>query len=116
MQASPFRFLVLSALAALAGAGPLAASDSDAFPTFESFVKLGAQGVSITGDKNAYAQRFRSPSEGGVGLEGLHYYRELSRETSYTLDGRALAGVEDYLASFKITKLEVGSFDVGYKR
>lgn len=110
---------VLSAgLLTLAGT-PLRAADkaeSDAFPKFESYIKVTGQAASISGSETAFQNRAKQPSSGGAGVEDLHIYKDLSKITSLVIDGKALTGTEDYLGSFKLTKNEVGSIDVGYKR
>lgn len=100
---------------ALASVNLSAADNSDAFPAFESYIKVSGQAAEISGSKPSYQYRSKLPRS-GAGIEELHIAKELDKKTSYVLDGRALAGAEDYLGSYKITKTEVGSFDVGYKR
>jgi len=113
---SPRAALVACATAALAF-GPLAgAAEADALPKFESYIKVSGQAASISGSDSSYQKRARGHVDGAVGLEDLHIYKDLSKTTSLTIDGRALAGPEDYLGQFKIVKENVGSFEAGYKR
>ena len=91
-------------------------ANADAFPTFESYIKITGQAASVTGNGAAYQTRTRQPENGGAGIEDLHYTRDLSKVTSLQFDGRALAGVEDYLMQLKLSKQETGSVEVGYKR
>ena len=88
---------------------------TDAFPRFESFIKISGQAPSVTGSDSAYARRFQLPTSGAYGIEAMHIAKDLNPETSMEFDGRALTGAEDYLAALKFTKNEVGSFDMGYK-
>ena len=114
---SPLK-VVLSALALPIAAGTLLAADlSDAFPTFDSYIKVSGQAASIRGDASAF-QAYTGQSEfrDGVGIEDLHYAKDLNKTTSLTIDGRALSGSEDYLLGIKLVKAEVGSVDIGYKR
>jgi len=115
---SLFRPAGVIAVTSLVLSSPLfAATDkSDAFPTFDSYLKISGQAASIKGDGAAYQSRYRQDENAGAGIEDFHYNRDLSKESTMTLDGRALTGSEDYLFDLKLTKTEVGSVDVGYKR
>jgi hypothetical protein len=109
---------VAGAALALAGSqlfAAAAAAPTDAHPVFESYIKITGQAADISGSKSAYQTRTQQPKT-GAGIEELYYSKELSKSTSMVVEGRALTGAEDYLASYKLTKNEVGSFDVGYKR
>ncbi|MCX6954802.1 MAG: hypothetical protein NTV51_21810 [Verrucomicrobia bacterium] len=88
----------------------------DAMPLFESYIKVSGQAPSISGDSSAFQARTKQNSNGGAGIEDLHIAKDLSKTTALTIDGRALTGAEDYLGRFNVTKTDVGSVDVGYKR
>ncbi|MDD3179652.1 MAG: hypothetical protein PHQ04_04795 [Opitutaceae bacterium] len=103
--------LALSALRLL-GAG----TDADALPVFESHIKVSGRPASVTGDKAAYQSGTQQPKAGAYGIEEFRFTRELSKDVSLQVDGRALSGAEDYLAQFRLTKNEVGTSEVGYKR
>ena len=91
--------------------------DADAFPTFESYLKVSGQAPFITGDSAAFAQRSGIPnSTGAFGIEDLYFSKDLNDTTSMKVDGHALDGSDDYLASFNLSKDNIGSVDVGYKR
>jgi len=89
---------------------------ADAFPDFESYIKITGQTPWITGDTAAYATRSGMPSSGAAGIEDLFYTKDLNDTTTLTINGRALAGTDDYLADFKVEKDKVGSIDAGYSR
>jgi hypothetical protein len=89
---------------------------ADAFPNYESYIKISGQAPWITGDTSAFANRTGTPSAGSGGIEDLFYTRDLSDNTTMTINGRALAGVDDYLASFKLDTSKVGTVDIGYSR
>lgn len=89
---------------------------TDAFPVFDSYIKISGQAPSITGDKNAFQARARQSDDGSVGIEDFYYSRDLPKDVSLEIDGRALVGSEDYLGKFRLTKNEVGSFEAGYQR
>ncbi len=111
--------LLATAICALQG-GRLQAGDAlkqaDAFPTFDSYIKVTGYAPSITGNKAAFQNSALQSENGGAGIEALHLTKDLTKDVNVELDGRALTGSEDYLAQMKLTKNEVGSFEVGYKR
>ncbi len=90
--------------------------EADAFPTYESYIKISGQAADIHGDKAAYANRARTSSDGGAGIEDLHVAKDLSKSTTIVIDGKALTGSEDYLGKINLAKNEFGSVDVGYRR
>src|SRR5208283_5574984 len=45
-----------------------------------------------------------------------YYSKDINDNTTVTVKGRAMAGSEDYLASFNVTTANIGSVDAGYKR
>lgn len=124
MHASPFtlprsasRFAGLALALCLTGVGLSAATkDTDAFPTFESFIKVSGKAPSVTGNPAAFAERFHAPETGSYGIEALHLSRDLDKTTNVVIDGKALVGAEDYLGKVRLTKSEVGTAEIGYKR
>jgi hypothetical protein len=92
-------------------------TSSDAFPAFESYIKVSGQApIMVTGNKNAFQTRTREASPGAAGIEDFHYAKDLSKATTMVIDGKALTGSEDYLLRYNVTKTNVGSIDFGYKR
>ena len=89
---------------------------SDAFPNFDSYIKVSGLGASISGDEAAFQKRTNLPSSGGFGIEDLHFGKDMSKTVNLVVDGHALSGSEDYLGQLVVTKTNVGSFDMGYKR
>lgn len=88
---------------------------ADAFPQFDSYIKITGQAPSVTGKDASYARRLQMPANGTYGIEALHFTKDMADNTTVEFDGHALAGSEDYLGAFKATKNELGSFEVGYK-
>ncbi len=88
----------------------------DAFPNFDSYIKISGQAASISGNSAAFQNRTRQPDNGGAGIEDLHIEKDLSKTSSLIIDGRALTGSEDYLGRVNLAKTNVGSVDFGYKR
>ncbi len=88
---------------------------ADAFPVFDSYIKLSGKAPSVSGNPAAYAERFRSPDSGSYGIEALHFSKDVDKDVTMEIDGKALTGAEDYLGKLKLTKNEVGTFEMGYK-
>jgi len=91
------------------------AGGSEAFPVLDNYIRIGVGAPDITGDKAAYQEIFRTPYNGFAGIEDMHFSKDL-KDSSFTIDGRALAGSNDYLGKFQLTKTDVGTFEAGYKR
>lgn len=112
--------LVLRSAGLVAGIATLSANvgaaDTDAFPTFDTnYITFSAGGADVSGSKAAYQARTQQAKTGAAGIEEMRFDYDLKNKTTLRIDGRALAGQEDYLLSFKLTKEEVGSVEVGYK-
>lgn len=101
---------------ALVPAALALAADEDPFAAYSSYIKISGQAAAITGNDAAYARRSQHSPDGAAGIEDLHLQRDLDRATTLTVDGRLLAGDADYLGKFNLTRNEVGTFEVGYKR
>ena len=89
---------------------------ADAFPSYESYIKISGQAAWVNGDDAAFAKTTGMPSAGAAGIEDLYYSKDVSDNTTVTVKGRALAGTDDYLASIDVSTANVGSVDAGYKR
>src|SRR5687767_6624708 len=78
-----------------------AASEADALPIFnENYIKFSAAGMDIKGSKAAAQRATQLPKVGAAGIEAFNYTRELSKTTTYVMEGQALPGAEDYLLKF----------------
>lgn len=97
-------------------AGDDSSSQADAFPDFESYIKISGQTPWVTGDTAAFANRTGMPSTGAAGIEDLFYTKDVNDSTTLTINGRAMAGTDDYLADFKVETDKIGSIDAGYSR
>lgn len=91
-------------------------AQADAFPRFESYIKITGLAPSVSGKDSSYARRLQMPANGTYGIEALHFAKDVNNDSTVEFDGRALTGSENYLGAFKFTKNEVGIFEVGYKR
>jgi hypothetical protein len=101
--------LLLPTTRAFAGDTP-----ADAFPDYDSYIKVGGQASWINGDPAAFANQTGTPVHGSAGIEDFYYSKDLTNDTTVTVNGHALGDVDDYLASVKIETDKVGTLDLGY--
>ena len=94
MNANSLKFirtagLVAGALVALSSL-PLLGADkaADAFPNFDSYIKITGQAASVTGDSAAFAARARQPENGSYGIEDFYYSKETGKDVTMTINGR----------------------------
>ena len=98
------------------GAGT-AGAEADAFPVFDNnYIALSGQAASLEGDKAAFQTRTQQTKSGNYGIEDLRIGKDLSKDVTVQIDGKALGVTDDYLGSFLVTKNDVGSVEFGYKR
>jgi hypothetical protein len=90
-------------------------AQTDAFPTFDNYIKVSGLAPFITGDKAAFTTRTGSPTTGSGGIVDMSYSEDLSKASTMAINGHALGGSDDYLASFKLTTNDFGSVEAGYK-
>ena len=93
-----------------------ATEQADAFPTFESYIKISGQAPWVSGDGAAFQKGTNTPTAGSGGIEDMFYTKDLTDNTTIEFKGKALGGSENYLADLNLTTANVGSVDVGYKR
>lgn len=93
-----------------------APAQTDAFPTPDNYITVSGVVPFVSGDKAAFDARTGLPSAGSGGIEDLSYAKDLSKDTSVTVNGHALGGAQDYLGDLKLNFNDVGSIDTGYKR
>ena len=91
------------------------AAQSDAFPLLDNYVKVSGLAPFMSGDKAAFTTRTGSPRNGVGGIEDLSYSEDLTKDSTLTINGHALAGADDYLAIFNVTATDLGSIEAGYK-
>ena len=90
-------------------------AQTDAFPTFDNYIKVSGLAPFITGDKAAFTTRTGSPTTGSGGIVDMSYSEDLSKDSTMAINGHALGGSDDYLANFKLTTNDFGSVEAGYK-
>ena len=64
-----------------------------------NWVTLGLGGISMDGDEAAFQERHWINDGIFGGLQDLHWEPKVSDKVTLKLDGHALGGIEDYLAS-----------------
>jgi hypothetical protein len=105
--------LVLPASRTFAAGAP---ADADAFPTYDSYIKISGESPFITGDAAAFAARTDLPSYGTYGIEDFLLTKDLPDNASLKVSGHAMDGSDDYLGVLDLSKDDLGSLEVGYKR
>jgi len=89
---------------------------TDAFPSYESYIKISGQAAWVSGDAASFARTTNTPSAGTAGIEDLYYSKDVNDSTTVTAKGHALAGSDDFLGVLNVTTANVGSIEAGYKR
>jgi len=105
-----------SAAFLLAPPATAAGAPTDAFPTYESYIKVSGQTPWVSGNSASYQKRTQTRADGSAGIEDLHVSRDVAKDTTLVVDGRALSGAEDYLLRVNVTKEGLGAVDVGYSQ
>jgi hypothetical protein len=114
--ASVFASLAALALGGVGAQADTAPKQTDAFPLFDNYIKVGGQDTSLTGDGTAFQARTQQPKSGSGGIEDFHYSKDLGKDQTMEFDGRAMAGAEDYLGKLSLSKTDFGSVEMGYKK
>ncbi len=91
-------------------------TNADAFPSYESYIKISGQTAWIGGDDASFATRTGTPTSGAAGIEDLFISKDINDATTVTVNGHAMDGTDDYLADLKLDTTNVGTFDLGYSR
>lgn len=90
--------------------------EPEAEAEFTNWITLGIGGVSLNGDAGAFQER-HSVNDGIFGgLEELHWEPKVGDKATLKIDGRALGGIEDYLASVELSVTDVGYIKAGYRK
>ena len=76
---------------------------------------LGVGGVNVSGDEGQFQKRTHLGESFYGGLEELLYKTELGEGLMLDMEAKALPGIEDYLARFRLIKEDVGYLEFGYQ-
>jgi hypothetical protein len=85
-------------------------------PEFTNWITLGLGGVSLSGDAGAFQERHSTNDGIFGGIEELHWEPKVGDKATLKVDGRALGGIEDYLASVEFSLTDVGYIKAGYRK
>lgn len=83
---------------------------------YTNWVTLGIGGVSLDGDAGAFQGRHSINDGIFGGIEELHWEPKVGDKATLKIDGRALGGIEDYLASMELSITDVGYIKAGYRK
>lgn len=107
---------VAALCAAVCGlAAALTAADKKE-PLPENYIDISFGHVIQEGDRPGFQKALQLKKDGYGGVEALRYGGSLNDTTTYLLEGRALAGNQDYLFDLTFTKEDVGHLKIGYER
>lgn len=105
--------LGLLACASALGLPSLSAAEKE--PAYENYIDFSAGYNLQSGDRAGFQKRVQVQKDGFGGIESLYYTQDLADGLTLKLRGRAIAGNNDYLLDFSLTKDEVGYLLFGYK-
>ena len=81
---------------------------------YENWVEFSAGGLFTSGN-NAQAESLQGMREGAFGgIEDLHYQGKINKETTLSLDGRALFDLEDYALGLEVRREKLGYLRFDY--
>ena len=83
---------------------------------YTNWITLGLGGVSVDGDHGAFRERHWMNDDIFGGIEELHWEPKVGDKVTLKIDGRAMAGLEDYLASVELTFTDVGYIKTGFRK
>jgi hypothetical protein len=96
---------------------PTTETATEETPTeYTNWITLGIGGVSVDGDAAQFQQRHRVNEGFFGGIEELHWEPTINKDVTLKLDGRAITGAEDYLASVELSYRNVGYIKAGYRK
>lgn len=105
---------VAALCAVLCGVAALTAAEKKD-PPLENYIDFSAGYNLQEGDRAGFQKAQQLNKDGFGGIEALRFTKALNDTTILTLEGRALAGNNDYLFDLKITKDDLGFLKFGYK-
>lgn len=113
--------LALPAFAAKAGVDANGAKGTEttaeeAPPEYNNWITLGPGGIFVIDDDARFQHRHWLKEGFFGGLEELHVEPAINDKITLKIDGRALAGAEDYLAGIDLAVRDVGYLKAGYRK
>ena len=91
---------------------------AEATPTEElvNGITLGVGGVSISGNRAQFQERWGMKQGVLGGLQGFHYELMFGQKGTLELDGRAMYGGEDYSVKLQVVDPDRGFFRAGFRQ
>src|SRR5947209_10205995 len=91
-----------------------AATTTEEEETPKNWIELGIGGVNIAGDDAQFKQEHRISGDVFGGIESMHIERELGKNATLTIDGRAIFDNHDYDVKIDLTFPKIGYIRGGY--
>lgn len=85
-------------------------------PALENTFSLATGYSDARGDAPGFQKGTGLQQAGYGGIEELYFTKELANGATFTLRGRALAGLGDYLFDLRLAKDELGYVNLGYRQ
>ncbi len=83
-------------------------------PALDNWIELGVGGTIINGDAAQFKQEHRVSGDVFGGIQDLHYEQNISKDTSFSIDGHAIFDNHDYDLKLELTKQGLGYIQAGY--
>jgi hypothetical protein len=93
----------------------LAASLTAAEPPLENYIDFSVGYANQEGDRPGFQKAQQLNKDGFGGVEALRYTKSLNDTTTLVIEGRALAGNNDYLFDLTLRNDDLGFLKFGYK-
>jgi hypothetical protein len=84
--------------------------------TYNNWVEFSAGGFITSGNKSEFQQQHQKSGNVFGGLEDLHFQQSVAKDTTLTIDGRALFDEEDYKLKMDVTKDKLGYLRFSYSQ
>lgn len=84
--------------------------------TYNNWVELSFGGLFTSGSKAQAESRQRMKEGAFGGIEDLHYQGNINKDTTFSVDGRALFDLEDYALGLEIRKEKLGYLRFNYEQ
>ena len=82
--------------------------------TFNNWIEFSTGGFRTGGPNAPFQQQHQTSGGAFGGIEGLHYGTNLDKTTTLTIDGRAIADLNDYKLKLSVDREKVGYLRASY--
>lgn len=82
--------------------------------SYNNWIEFSTGGFTLDGSEGEFQQRKRAYEGALGGIDDFHYQRELSKDTVFTMDGRALFDLNDYRLRLGVTREKFGYLRFSY--